>query len=191
MESSESESDGEGQGEEEEEEEQGEGDSEEEEEVEEDYEEEEFMTSRSLRSQKRRKAPRPKRSGRLYRKPLKKGKAQGLKVRKTLKQKAKKPTLRAPQAPPVRVKKKLNLAPPRPPPVSKVESIVSAIIELRCSQGSRGGIGGAVKREQRGLEMQLCEALWDEVSNHDDSWPFVEPVKKKEVRTSKTTNMCN
>ena len=75
-----------------------------------------------------------------------------------------------------------------PVPTSRAESVVSAIIELRCSRGGRGGGGGG--REQRGLEMQLCEALWVEVNGHDSSWPFAEPFKKKEVRTMQQSHTC-
>ena len=159
---------------EEEEEEEEDGESEEEEEEEEELEGE-VMSSRSLRSQKRRQVTRQRRSGRLHQK----AKAQPNETKKTTKQKAKKPPPKQQvAAPAVKAKKKLKLGPL--PPVSKAESIVSAIIELRCSRGSRGG-SGAVRRGQRGLEMQLCQALWEEVSDHTSSWPFTEPVKKKEV----------
>lgn len=124
-----------------------------------------------------------RRSGRLYQKHKKATTAHTKKIKKSVQQKAKKPSTRQ-QGPTMKAKRQLNLDPSQPFTVSKAESIVSAIIELRCSRGSRGGGGGAVRREQRGLEMQLCQALWEEVSNHDDSWPFTEPVKKKEVSSS-------
>ena len=69
---------------------------------------------------------------------------------------------------------------------SKTESIIASIIELRTSQGGRRPTG-STKRELRGLETQLCQALWDEMNQHRDSWHFATPVKKKEVRRSKHT----
>lgn len=180
MESSDSEKEGEGEGEE--------GESEEEEEEEdEESDEEEVMSTRSLRSQRRgRPVSGHRRSGRLNQKHKKATTAPTKKTKKLVQPKAKKPSARqqAVPAPTMKAKKQLNMDPLHSLTVSKAESIVSAIIELRCSRGLRGGGGGgAVRREQRGLEMQLCQALWEEVNNHDDSWPFTEPVKKKEVST--------
>ena len=172
MESSDSESEaGEG-GEVESEEE----DEEEEEEDEEEEEEEEKVSSRSLRSRHSRgRAPHLRRSGRLHSKPQKRQKRQ-----RRAEPKPAKKLPRARAASPVRAKKRLKLD-SHPPSVSKAESIVSAIIDLRCLQGSHH-MSSAARREQRGLEMQLCEALWMEVSGQKESWPFMEPVKKKEVR---------
>ena len=102
-------------------------------------------------------------------------------VKKVTKQKTKKTSSATPS---IKSKRKLNMESTReinPLPTTRAESIVSAIIELRCSRGPRGA--GATRREQRGLEMQLCEALLEEINNQECSWPFAEPVKKKEVRT--------
>lgn len=141
-----------------------------------------MISTRTLRSQRGRPVSGQRRSGRLHQKYKKATSAHTKKTKKIVHQKAKKQ--QAVPAPTIKAKKKLNLDTPQPLTASKVESIVSAIIELRCSRGSRGGGGGAVRREQRGLEMQLCQALWEEVNNHDKSWPFTEPVKKKEVSHS-------
>lgn len=63
------------------------------------------------------------------------------------------------------------------PFLTKAEGIVAAIIDLRCSQPVSKKAG----REQQALELRLCEAIWDEIKNHQDSWPFLGPVKKREV----------
>ena len=79
--------------------------------------------------------------------------------------------------------RKLKLVSPRSPPSllsSKAEATIASIIELRSSQGERRPTG-SLKRELRGLQTQLCQALWEEVSLHKDSWHFATPVKKKEV----------
>ena len=142
------------------------GDEEEEEEGE-GEEEEEVLPSHSLRS--RRRGGGRRRSHRLQKKAQ-------LQTRRPPQQRGKKSAAKpAPKA-----RKRLRMEQPRPlPPSSRAEAVVSAIIELRCSRAGRGG--GMVSREQRGLEMQLCEALWEEVSGQDSSWPFAEPLKKKEV----------
>lgn len=63
------------------------------------------------------------------------------------------------------------------------ENAIAEIIELRCSHGAGGKhLTGALRRELKGLEMQLCQALWEEVDQQADSWHFAVPVKKKEVR---------
>ena len=67
--------------------------------------------------------------------------------------------------------------------------VPSQLCQPSLSCGARGE-GGEEGREQRGLEMQLCEALWVEVNGHDSSWPFAEPVKKKEVRTMQQSHTC-
>ena len=64
---------------------------------------------------------------------------------------------------------------------SRAESVIASIIDLRCSHGNRKT--GAAKRELKGMEMQLCEALWEELSQHPDSYHFAIPVKKREVGT--------
>ena len=150
-------------------------------EEEEEEEEEEVMSSRSLRSQRKRGGAGLRVSARLHQKPSKKARAR---QKMATRQKAKKLSVKS--VPAVKAKKRLNLGSPHIASVTKAESIVSAIIDLRCSRGSRGG-SGAVRREQRALEMQLCEALWEELSSHSSSWPFAEPVKKKEVRVYSDT----
>ena len=65
---------------------------------------------------------------------------------------------------------------------SKAESVIASIIELRCSSGNNGG--GRFhqsRREQKALENQLCEALWEEVNEQDESVHFEIPIKKREV----------
>lgn len=181
MESSESEGEGVGEGgemeESEEEEEEGDDEGEEEEE---ETDSEEVIATHSLRS--RRSNTRKRRSNRLHQKQQqKKKKTQSKPVgrggKPGRKPKAKKPGPK----PAMKSKKKLNMTSlHQPAPSSRAESVVSAIIELRCSRGGRGE-SGAMRREQRGLEMQLCEALWEEISGHDCSWPFADPVKKREV----------
>lgn len=79
-----------------------------------------------------------------------------------------------------RARKKLKLDKPVPQTLSKSEGLVSSIIDLRCSRNSKT-FSGASKREERGLEMQLCEALWDEVQQEKESWYFDAPVTKREV----------
>ena len=83
--------------------------------------------------------------------------------------------------PPSRARKKLKLdSLPHQHIGSKAESVIASIIDLRCTQGGRQHTG-ALRREMKGLEMQLCQALWEEISHHKDSWYFATPVKKKEV----------
>lgn len=67
------------------------------------------------------------------------------------------------------------------PFLSKAEGIVAAIIDLRCSQPALKRGTSSSNREQQALELRLCEAIWDEVKNYKDSWPFSGPVKKREV----------
>ena len=166
-------SDSEGEREEGENEDEDEEEGEEEEEEEEESEEEEVLPRHSLRA--RRGPAGKRRSDRLQKKSNHHQQQGG----KATRQKAKKP----PGKPVTKARKRLNMEQQRVAfPSSRAESVVSAIIELRCSRGGRGG--GVVSREQRGLEMQLCEALWEEVNDQDCSWPFAEPVKKKEVRKS-------
>lgn len=80
-------------------------------------------------------------------------------------------------------RKKLKLDSP-PPPVhqSKAESVIASIIELRCSSSSSSrSQTSSSRREQKSLETQLCEALWEEINEEDDSVHFEIPVKKREV----------
>lgn len=63
---------------------------------------------------------------------------------------------------------------------SRAETVIASIIDLKCSQNAKQQTS-AGRREQQGLEMQLCEALWEELNGRDDSWPFSLPVKKREV----------
>ena len=140
----------------------------------EEEEEEEVISGHMLRS--RRQGAGQRRSSRLKNKLQPKPT-----TKKTSKQKPVKPVVKA--------KKRLNLDPPRQlVPVSRAEVVVSSIIDLRCSRGSRGR--GAVRREQRAQEMQLCEALLDEVLSQDCSWPFTEPVNKKEVSVCSRVCVC-
>ena len=67
------------------------------------------------------------------------------------------------------------------PFLTKAEGIVAAIIDLRCSQPMSKKATSSYRREQQTLELRLCEAIWDEVKGHQDSWPFSGPVKKREV----------
>ena len=66
---------------------------------------------------------------------------------------------------------------------SKAESVIASIIELRCSSGGNNGGGKPhqSRREQKALENQLCEALWEEVNDQEESVHFEIPVKKREV----------
>ena len=67
------------------------------------------------------------------------------------------------------------------PFLSKAEGIVAAIINLRCSQPASKRRASSSSREQQTLELRLCEAIWEELKSHKDSWPFSGPVKKREV----------
>lgn len=143
------------------------------------FAEEDMASSYLLRSRKSRKRGGWRSSRRLRENPKKKLKVER-KERKLARQQSKRA---APPSQSARARKKLNLE-LQVLPTSKAESAVTAIIDLRCSQSSQHRqASGGVRREQRGLEVQLCEALLDEVCAHKDSWPFLEPVKKKEVRT--------
>ena len=66
---------------------------------------------------------------------------------------------------------------------SKAESVIASIIELRCSSSGNNGGGRShqSKREQKALENQLCEALWEDVNEQEESMHFEIPVKKREV----------
>ncbi len=66
------------------------------------------------------------------------------------------------------------------PPNSGAECVIASIIELQFSHGGRQQTG-ALRRELRSLEMQLCQSLWEELNHHQDSWCFALPVSKKEV----------
>lgn len=88
----------------------------------------------------------------------------------------------------MRARKKLKLGDPPTPAdpqgvcttaIAKAEGVISSIIELRCTRGGRP-LTGASRRELKNLEMQLCQALWEEVDQQPDSWHFAVPVKKKE-----------
>lgn len=81
-----------------------------------------------------------------------------------------------------KARKKLKLdSMPSPVHPSRAETVIASIIDLRCSQSLSRQHTSAGRREQKGLEMQLCDALWEEVSSRDDSWHFAAPVAKKEV----------
>ena len=62
---------------------------------------------------------------------------------------------------------------------SKAESVIAAMIDLKCQSSKQRTSAG--KREQKGLEMQLCEALWEEVNQQEESMHFALPIKKREV----------
>ena len=92
-----------------------------------------------------------------------------------------------------KARKKLKLDNlPSPVQPSKAETVIASIVDVRCSQSQSRQQSSAHRRELMGLEMQLCNALWEEVSNHDDSWHFATPVKKKEVscRTALSNYTC-
>ena len=78
-----------------------------------------------------------------------------------------------------RARKKLKLDPVEPAP-SKSESLVASIIDLKCSRGVKAHTS-ASKREQKSLEMQLCEVIWREIRDQKESSYFEAPVKKREV----------
>ncbi len=75
-----------------------------------------------------------------------------------------------------RARKKLKLD----PTPSKCESLTASIIDLKCSRGTKPHTN-ASRREQRSLEMQLCEELWEEIRQKPESSYFEAPVSKKEV----------
>lgn len=79
-----------------------------------------------------------------------------------------------------RARKKLKLEAVASPKPSKAETMVASIIDLRCSRSSKQHTG-ASRREQKGLEMQLCEALWEEMRQEKESWYFDAPVTTREV----------
>lgn len=60
--------------------------------------------------------------------------------------------------------------------LSKAEVIISAIIDVRCSNKRR-----SLQKEQQSLELQLCGALLEELCNHPESRPFHNPVRRREV----------
>ena len=70
---------------------------------------------------------------------------------------------------------------PLPMHQSKAESVIASIIDLRCSRQKGRPSTSSSRREQKSLEAQLCEALWEEVSEQDNSVHFELPIKKKEV----------
>ena len=79
-----------------------------------------------------------------------------------------------------KARKKLKLdSMPSPVHQSKAEVIIASIIDLRCSQHCHTS---ASRREQKGLEAQLCGALLEEVGKREDSWYFANPVKRRNVR---------
>lgn len=83
--------------------------------------------------------------------------------------------------PSARKKLKLDHVPAPPLHQSKAESVIASIIELRCSNKKGRSQTSSSRREQESLEAQLCEALWEEVSEQEDSAYFDVPVKKREV----------
>ena len=59
---------------------------------------------------------------------------------------------------------------------SRAEMIISSIINLRCSKQH-----SCSDHEHEALEIQLCKALLDELVHHDDSYPFLNPVRRRDV----------
>ena len=189
-----------------EEEEEGSGEVEEEGELEEDEEEEEseneeetVLPRKSLRSKSRfTEQSNVRRSSRLHQGHVKtkkpKGKAQtgkGLRIRKRTTSETKSESAKKSDKTPdssmssyenSKARKKLKLDNmPSPVHPSRAETVIASIIDLRCSQSQSRQHTSAGRREQKGLEMQLCDALWEEVSSRDDGWHFAAPVAKKEV----------
>ena len=70
---------------------------------------------------------------------------------------------------------------PSPMHQSRAERVIASIIELRCSSSRSRSHSSAFRREQESLESQLCEALWEDISEQEDSTYFEVPVKKREV----------
>lgn len=64
---------------------------------------------------------------------------------------------------------------------SKAEGVIASIIELRCTGGKSRSHSSAFRREQESLESQLCEALWEDINDQEESIYFEAPVKKREV----------
>jgi len=106
--------------------------------------------------------------------PVKRGRKPKITLPK--KQKAAKAPLEPRKKVVARKKLKLNAK----PSLSKAETLMALIVELKCSRGNKAH-SSASRREQKSLEMQLCEALWEEIIDQEDSSYFEAPVKKKEV----------
>ena len=62
--------------------------------------------------------------------------------------------------------------------LSKAEVIISSIIDIRCAKRQ----GSAQRKAQQTLEFQLCKALLDELMSHSESWPFLNPIRRRKVR---------
>ena len=60
----------------------------------------------------------------------------------------------------------------------RAESIISSIIDVKCSKVQ----GPAQLKAQKTLEHQLSKALLEELMSHSDSWPFLNAVRRREVR---------
>ena len=86
-----------------------------------------------------------------------------------------------PQSDLSRVKKKLRLddSSSSKPHLTRAEIIISSIIDVRCSKKQ----GPSQEKAQHTLELQLCKALLEELVAHGDSWPFLHPVRRREVRS--------
>ena len=150
-------------------------------------EEEVVITKRSLRSRRQSAevASNVRRSTRTVGQNLKKSKEKSLAKKGTKTFTSEKSKNKTPEVSSsyesTKARKKLKLDDvPSPLHHSKAESVIASIIDLKCSRTAKH-LTSAGKREQKGLEMQLCEALWNEVNDHDDSWHFATPIKKKDV----------
>lgn len=79
-------------------------------------------------------------------------------------------------------RKKLKLDQlPSPAYQSKAEGVIASIIELRCTGNRNRSHSNAFRREQQSLESQLCEALWEDINDQEESVHFEAPIKKREV----------
>ena len=65
--------------------------------------------------------------------------------------------------------------------ISPAEMIISAIIDIRCSKKETSSQAKA----QHTLEIQLCKALLEEMTANENSRPFMNPVRRREV------SLCN
>lgn len=90
------------------------------------------------------------------------------------------------RGPSARKKLKLDHVPSPVQLQSKAENVIASIIDLRCSKEGRRSQSS---REQKALEAQLCEAIWEEISEQENSVHFDLPVKKREVSCGMSLHM--